>query len=278
MDPFVQVSDAMIGPVLFTLGGVPVSPLGTMIMLGAASAAWWISVNFGRLGIDRTYALTFFSWLMLAGAVGAKLWGAVEAWAAGESDFASVLLSRSGAGVYGGLVVGLAASLGRCKYEGIAIREVTTAIAAPFALAHAIARIGCFLVGDDYGTPTTLPWGISFPKGIPPTMVPVHPAQLYDSAWMLACALFLTRRFDRSPFLFAEYLVLMGSGRFLLEFIRIDPKLFGTLSAAQVIALVCVVAGLIMLKLFGEKPTDASQQDNSDDSAACRRQGTDVAR
>jgi phosphatidylglycerol:prolipoprotein diacylglycerol transferase len=246
----------MIGPVLFTLGGVDISPLGAMIMLGALSGAWWVSVNFGRLGIDRSYALTFFSWLMLAGAVGAKLWGAAEAWAAGEvSDFASVLVSRSGAGVFGGLLVGLAASLTRCKYDGISVREVKRAVAAPFALGHAIARIGCFLVGDDYGPPSSLPWAMSFPKGILPTMVRVHPTQLYESAWMFACALWLSHRFHRSPFLFAEYLVLMGTGRFLLEFVRVGPKPIETLSAAQVIAIVCVVGGLIMLKVFGEKPT-----------------------
>lgn len=259
----------MIGPVLLTIGGVSVSPLGIMIMLGSLSAAWWISANFGRLGIDRTYALTFFSWLMLAGAVGAKLWGAAEALVAGEvSDFTSVLFSRSGAGVSGGLIAGLVASLGRCKYDGIAIPKVMTAIAAPLALAHAIARIGCFLVGDDYGTPTALPWGLAFPNGVPPTVVPVHPTQIYESAWMLATALFLSRRFDRSPMLFAEYLVLMGSGRFAIEFIRLDPKLVGPFSAAQVTALVCVVLGVIMLRFFGRTPAVGRAEKPADDLAA----------
>ena len=47
-------------------------------------------------------------------------------------------------------------------------------------LGYAIGRIGCFLVGDDYGIPTNLPWGMSFPRGAPPTYQEVHPTQIYE--------------------------------------------------------------------------------------------------
>ena len=50
------------------------------------------------------------------------------------------------------------------------------------AIGYAVGRMGCFLRGDDYGVPTDLPWGMSFPKGLPPTTVHVHPTQLYEIA------------------------------------------------------------------------------------------------
>jgi len=54
-------------------------------------------------------------------------------------------------------------------------------LSAPFlVLGHGIGRIGCFLVGDDYGVPSNLPWACAFPKGLPPTNIPVHPTQLYE--------------------------------------------------------------------------------------------------
>jgi phosphatidylglycerol:prolipoprotein diacylglycerol transferase len=68
---------------------------------------------------------------------------------------------------------------------------VADAIAPSLAIGQAIGRIGCFLVGDDYGVPTALPWGMAFPHGVPPTTERVHPTQLYESAWLLGCALFL---------------------------------------------------------------------------------------
>lgn len=53
------------------------------------------------------------------------------------------------------------------------------------ALAHAIGRVGCFLVGDDYGIPSDVPWAVAFPEGLPPTSLRVHPTQLYETAALL---------------------------------------------------------------------------------------------
>src|SRR5207342_424049 len=70
----------------------------------------------------------------------------------------------------------------------------TLAAASPgLALGHAIGRVGCFLVGDDYGRPSTLPWAVAFPKGLPPTDVPVHPTQLYEAIPLVIIAWLLVR-------------------------------------------------------------------------------------
>src|SRR4029077_2307854 len=77
--------------------------------------------------------------------------------------------------------------------------------AAPLALGYGLGRVGCFLVNDDYGIPTSLPWGMKFPNGLPPTtvanlshlhvtfppgtdpgtVVAVHPTQIYETIAML---------------------------------------------------------------------------------------------
>jgi phosphatidylglycerol:prolipoprotein diacylglycerol transferase len=71
--------------------------------------------------------------------------------------------------------------------------QVLAAATPALAVGHAIGRIGCFLVGDDYGRPTNLPWRIAFPEGLPPTAVPVHPTQLYEAAALVPLVILLMR-------------------------------------------------------------------------------------
>ncbi|MCF6191934.1 MAG: prolipoprotein diacylglyceryl transferase, partial [Candidatus Hydrothermae bacterium] len=121
-----------------------------------------------------------------------------------------------------------------------------------------IGRIGCFLVGDDYGRPSDLPWALAFPKGAPPTVDPVtgevfrvHPTQLYETLTMLVIFAYLWRRRTRvsPPRLFGEYLVLAGLERFLVEFLRMTtPSPLPGLSVAQLIALGLMFWGLYELR------------------------------
>ena len=113
-------------------------------------------------------------------------------------------------------------------------------------------RIGCFLVGDDYGKPTNLPWGIAFPQGLPPTEVPVHPTQLYEAAFLgwLGCMLLRWRR-QHVPdaIVLGRYLVLTGIARFLIEFIRINERVALGLTVAQWVSLTLIVCGTVILAL-----------------------------
>jgi phosphatidylglycerol:prolipoprotein diacylglycerol transferase len=99
---------------------------------------------------------------------------------------------------------------------------VLAAATPALAIGQAIGRIGCFLVGDDYGRPSHLPWAVAFPQGLPPTTLPLHPTQLYQAAGLLPLALLLFRwrRRNRSDeFVLGAYLFLAGSLRFVIEFV-----------------------------------------------------------
>jgi phosphatidylglycerol:prolipoprotein diacylglycerol transferase len=181
----------------------------------------------------------------MGGCAGAKLWAAIETLFVHEPGltFSAVLASRDGATFYGGLALGAAAVVAKILWDRMPLRPIADALAPSLAIGQCVGRIGCFLVGDDYGVPTSLPWGMAFPRGSPPTTEIVHPAQLYESAWLLACALVLRRRLTRSKCLIAEYLVLQGTGRFAIELVRTNPQTVGPLTTSQVIALGCVAAG-----------------------------------
>jgi phosphatidylglycerol:prolipoprotein diacylglycerol transferase len=146
----------------------------------------------------------------------------------------------------------------------------TSQLCAPaLAAAYALGRIGCFIVNDDYGHPTDLPWGVRFPQGLPPTtaqnlqqqfgiapapgtdpaaVLAVHPTQLYEVGLMLA-AFAVLWRLRKGPrpigWLFGLYLVFAGAERFLIEFVRAkDDRFFGPLTLAQMVSLALLAIGL----------------------------------
>ena len=133
------------------------------------------------------------------------------------------------------------------------------------ALGYGIGRIGCLISGDgDYGIPTSLPWGMSFPNGIVPTTETcvqqgwppscrVHPTPIYeflaalvDFLDSLAAGERASKR--RAPYgiVFSAYLVLTGIARFLVEIIRINPRSFYGLTNAQAASIVSIIAGIIL--------------------------------
>ena len=110
---------------------------------------------------------------VIGGLCGAKLLWVMEH--AGEQPLTEMLVARGGMSWFGGLAGGVGAGLLWLRYRRLPILAVLSAAAPALAIGHAIGRIGCFLVGDDYGRPTSAAWGIAFPNGLPPTTVPVHP-------------------------------------------------------------------------------------------------------
>jgi len=128
---------------------------------------------------------------------------------------------------------------------------VTDSLAPGLILAYGIGRIGCFLVGDDYGTPSDLPWAIAFPKGAPPTTERVHPTQIYDTLLMIGLFFLLWKiRKKNLPdgWLSAVMFILLGVERFLIEFIRTTtPSFISGLSQAQLISVGMIILGALKL-------------------------------
>jgi len=145
---------------------------------------------------------------VLGGLVGAKVVWAIEF--RDEAPFLSLIFSRGGLSWFGGFLGGVGAGLWAPHRRRIPLMAALAAAAPALAIGHAIGRIGCFLVGDDYGRPTDLRWGVAFPEGLPPTSVPVPPTQLYETAglMLIAWALIHMRRLSRPDvFVFGSYLV-----------------------------------------------------------------------
>jgi predicted O-methyltransferase YrrM len=124
-----------------------------------------------------------------------------------------------------------------------------------------VGRIGCLLSGDgDYGIPTSLPWGMSFPYGLVPTTERVHPTPIYEFIVGIAICAYLWRlggKAVRGPRpegqVVAEFFILSGIARFLVEFIRINPRSILGLSNAQFFALLTAIGGAVLLVIVKKR-------------------------
>ena len=185
---------------------------------------------------------------VIGGMVGAKLLWVAEH--LGEEPFMNLILSRGGMSWFGGFAGGVLTGVWVMRRKRLPILAVIAAATPALAVGHAIGRIGCFLVGDDYGRPTHLPWGVAFPQGLPPTDVPVHPTQLYEAIALVPLAYLLIwwRRDRRSDtFVVGMYLIAAGAIRFVIEFIRVDVRVLGPLSVAHLASLAAIAIGLLLL-------------------------------
>lgn len=151
---------------------------------------------------------------------------------------------------FGGLTGGLAAGLTVIRMKRLPLLATLAAAAPALAIGHAIGRIGCFLVGDDYGKPSDLPWAVAFPLGLPPTLDRVHPTQIYEALPLFAIGWLLLAwrskgRSDRV--VLGTYFLLVGTTRFLIEFIRVNERVIGPLTVAHLASAAAIVAGGVLL-------------------------------
>lgn len=231
-------------PVLFRIGSFEVSSFGVMVAIAMLVGARVAARAFEDEGLPGDAAWSVLTWCIVGGLLGSKLWFVGEQLARHpDLPLLDSLLARAGLTWYGGLFGGAAAAWLGFRANGIDALRGFDASAPALALGHAIGRVGCLLVGDDYGVPSDLPWAIAFPQGSPPTELAVHPTMLYETLWLLPVALWLWRRRASSSCLIGEYLVLAGFGRFWIEALRTNPVLFAGLTNAQVVALLLVAGG-----------------------------------
>jgi phosphatidylglycerol:prolipoprotein diacylglycerol transferase len=236
-----------------------VPTFGLMLWLAAVVAAFVMDRGFRRAGIDAD-AVGMVAVTVVAGIVGSKLWHVVDTPIEFREQGWRVLWDSAGFAWFGGLVFGITALVfqgWRAKIGGLK----TLDLAAPAAaIGYGIGRIGCFLSGDGcYGIPTKLPWGMSFPHGIDPTppLVRVHPTPLYELGAGLLIGAWLWWRGGKqrgTGAIVGEYLVLSGTARFLVEFVRRNPKVLWGLSNAQLASAGSVVAGIVLIWWAARQP------------------------
>lgn len=240
-------------PDLIRIGDFVISSFGVMVAIAFLTAYWISSKEFKRKDLSEELLGNLFIAAMIGGIGGAKLLYLLENIPLKEllSSPIQHIFARGGLTFYGGLIGSLILGWIVVKRHKISFWNMGDAVAPALALAYSIGRIGCFLVGDDYGVPSDLPWAVAFPKGLPPTLEKVHPTQAYEVIIMAFVFLFLwkiRKRDYKIGFLFSIYLILAGLERFLIEIIRnTTASPIPGLSIAQLIAIVLILAGAVKI-------------------------------
>ena len=259
------------------------------LMVGAAMIAAYVVLraDLARRGIageDSGFTEALSAIPCLAGIAGAKLYHVLEEPAL-LSAHPGKLISQYGFAWFGGLIAGTAAFVLVARRQKTPLLQVLDAGAAAAALGYGIGRVGCLLSGDgDYGIPTSLPWGMRFPHGLVPTTQRVQPTPIYE--FILACVIawFLWKLGSRQKLqhlarsavtktqrpsartlphgvVLAAYLIITGVTRYLVEFIRINPRSFFGLTNAQAASLASIVAGGILWAILSKRTKETGEPD-----------------
>jgi phosphatidylglycerol:prolipoprotein diacylglycerol transferase len=177
-----------------------------------------------------------------------------------------VLWDTAGFAWFGGLVFGISALLFQGWWGKIGCLRMLDLAAPAAAVGYGIGRIGCLLSGDGcYGIPSTLPWAMAFPDGIEatPPGVRVHPTPLYEFVLAVLIGLWLWKQSGKphgKGAIVGQYLLLMGAARFLVEIVRINPRILWGMSNAQFASLGSVLAGGLLLIWAYRHPQDEATQ------------------
>ena len=238
-------------PVVFRIGDFSISPYPVMILIAFLVAYILCKGEFKRRGLSEDLLDLLLVANVLGGIVGAKILFLMENVTFSEFIGDPIRYLSSGLTFLGGFLGAVVLILVVVWAKKVRFWLASDAMAPSLVIGYAIAKIGCFLVGDDYGIPSNLPWAMSFPKGAPPTNEMVHPAQIYEMLASAGIFVFTWKiRKCNKPigWLTAIVFILMGLERFLVEFVRnTTPSFIPGVSLAQLMSIGLVVAGVLKL-------------------------------
>jgi len=266
-------------------GPVHLGTFGLLLWLAAVVGTIVLHKNFVRNGVDAD-ALSVVAFVVIAGVIGAKMWHELQSVdelkaamrhiiAPGWGHPVDVVMGflhwfQAGFAWFGGMIAGIAMLMwqgqsarfrGRSEEtqgEKVGAMRMLDLAAPAAAIGYGVGRIGCLLSGDgDYGIKTTLPWGVHMkPDALVPTPDLVQPTPVYELIYSGGLAWWLWQRGKNNlpiSVITGEYLVLSGIGRFLVEFVRVNPKLYWGMSNAQVAALGSVIVGAVLIAVARAK-------------------------
>jgi phosphatidylglycerol:prolipoprotein diacylglycerol transferase len=244
-------------PILFEIGALQIPTYGVLLAISFLIALRVGLAYSRREGLDPEPIMNLWLWVLLTGVLGAKVTLYLTDLEYYLRNPAAFLGSLRSAGVfYGGVIAGAATGVAYVRRRGLPVWKCLDLSAPPLALANSIGRLGCLAAGCCYGRPTALAWGITFrdPQarsitGVPLDL-PLHPTQVLLSLAAFLVFLALVWLYQRKEFdgeVFAVYLALETTSRFLLEFLRGDPRgRILWLPTSQFLALAGLAAAIVI--------------------------------
>tara|TARA_B100000475_G_C14996885_1_gene314698 strand:- start:139 stop:987 length:849 start_codon:yes stop_codon:yes gene_type:complete len=262
-------------PIIFDFGVISIfgfefhpviNSYGFMLMMAFYSCYYFLNKDLNRLGYDAKLASDIVFAAAVGGILGSKIYYLIENFERVKADPTGMIFSGAGLVFLGGLMGGTLGVTYVIKKNKLSWIKFADIVAPLLILGYAVGRVGCLLVGDDYGLPTNLPWGIAFPNGLPPStysvfqsyypwvnlegfspgVLKVHPTQIYESVIGFGIFYYLYQKRSKVVIvgsLFFTYLIFAGAERFFIEFLRVNSKYLFGLSGSQLISLIMILIG-----------------------------------
>jgi phosphatidylglycerol:prolipoprotein diacylglycerol transferase len=231
----------------FQFGPITLGVYGLLMTIAFLCAWKTLELNIYRHKLSTPRAEIVVLLLAGVGILGAKLYHELETPTKLFARPSLIFNLTQGYAWSGGLLASIVALYLLARHHKLPILTMMDLVSPAATLGYAIGRLGCLLAGDGcYGTQTSLPWGMAFPRGIVPTNDYVHPTPIYEFLIGIFVFLYLwhiSARIRPVGLVFALYLLLTGAARFLIEAIRDNPRLVYGFTSAQLISLLCLIVG-----------------------------------
>jgi phosphatidylglycerol:prolipoprotein diacylglycerol transferase len=262
-------------PILLHAGHFPIYSYGVFTAAGFLLAILWPAYMAGKEGISATKMEGLGLVIVLTAGLGSKLLTALDYpgfYSGGWNHFLFDQVLGRGGVFYGGFLFAVAGSAIYCGVAGLPGWQTVDCVAPGLALAQGLGRVGCFLAGCCWGTPTELRVGVTFTSDLAhsitgvPLHLRLHPTQLYESALVLLSIPFLMWLRKGKTFqgeVMLAYVLYYAVARFVLEFFRGDPRgyYFNLFSTSQLISLLIVPLVTIFMVRLRKQAATARQGD-----------------
>ncbi len=236
---------------------------GVLIAVGFMLAVIYANVRAPKLGVDRDRMMDVVLITAVIAVITTRLYFVLFSnpayyFSHPEKIFA---IWDGGLAIYGGVIGAFVGGFVMCRVKKLSVRTMFDLAAVGFLIGQGIGRWGNFFNQEAYGSNTSLPWGMTgdiIQKGVngevADQLSPVHPTFLYESLWCLLGALVLHIMFVKMyrfrGQIFASYLIWYGAERAVIEGLRSDSLMIGSVRVSQIVAIVAVALGATLLVLL----------------------------
>ena len=227
---------------------------GVMLAVSFICAIIYVRKAAKKFNISPSTIENLAFYLMVGVIVGGRILYAIFHWHQYENDLLGIIrIWEGGMMFFGGFIGAIFAGFLYLRKQKISVLKIADIIAPAIALGEFFTRIGCFLNGCCFGTPSTLPWAIKFPPHCVAGSSPIgeyslHPTQIFSALFGLALFFFLHRKLKKiheTGEVFAFYLMFSGLYRFGIDFIRYYEN-SSNFWINQVISVAVTCAGIIL--------------------------------
>lgn len=239
------------------LGPIQIYWYSIFIFIGLLVASILIFKEARRRNIDEDFLVNLIFNTIIIGLIGARLYYVIfnlPYYIANPIEIFAIW--NGGLAIHGGIFAALIFIIIYCKKHEVNCLQILDIMVVGLIIGQAIGRWGNFFNGEAYGQITSL-------EELKEQQIPMfiingmyilgeyrQPTFFYESTWCLSgfLAMLIIRKYKylKRGQLTGFYLFWYGFGRFLIESMRTDSLMLGSLKMAQIVSIVFVIVGIIL--------------------------------